>query len=177
MLKQKKYMFPCSATSQNTRVFCAQGSVHKNYRHDRMGWRANSKPLSEELFPKECESIIHNFNAIESLELNENCYNGSVTYFDRQSFQVQIEEKQTPFTANKLNNVNNGVFTYQPNDYELITSTENSKSRYSDEQIYLKDKDSCSLILQKISLDYDDEIDKLILEGHTLQCLHSDVFF
>ena len=45
------------------------------------------------------------------------------------------------------------------------------------ENKYLIDKDSWSIILEETSLDYDDKFDKLILEGHTLLCLHSDGFW
>ena len=35
-------------------------------------------------------------------------------------------------------------------------------------------KDCSSLLFEEVSLIYDDELDKLILEGHTLACLNFD---
>ena len=75
-----------------------------------------------------------------------------------------------------MNTVHTGVFTYQPNNYEWSTSSANSKSRCKDDQQNLIDKDSWPIIVEKISLDYDDKVDKLLLDGHTLPCLHSDGF-
>ena len=39
------------------------------------------------------------------------------------------------------------------------------------------DKDTWSLIIEEIYLHYDNKLDKQILEGPTLPCLHSDGFF
>ena len=81
-----------------------------------------------------------------------------------------------PFTVTKLNTVHTAVFNYQPNKYDCSTSSENSKSSCIDDKEYLIDKDIWSLITEGISLDYDDKLNKLILEGHFLSCLHSDGF-
>ena len=51
-------------------------------------------PLPKKLDPNESINIIRNVNGTDSAELNQNCYNGSFTHFDRMSFQVQIEKKQ-----------------------------------------------------------------------------------
>ena len=59
-----------------------------------------------------------NPNGTDSAELNQNSNNGSFAYFDKLTFQAQIEKKQTPFTVTKLNTVHAGVFTYQPNNYD-----------------------------------------------------------
>ena len=75
-----------------------------------------------------------------------------------------------------MNTVYTGVFTFQLNKYDWITSTANSNSRCEEDQECLFDKDSWSLIIGEISLDYYDKSDKLRLEGHTLPCLHFDGF-
>ena len=80
--------------------------------------------------------------------LNQYSYCGSFTYFDGQSFQVQIEKKQTPFTPTKLNTVPTGVFTYQPNSYDWIIRTENSKSICSDDKNILLRKIAGHLSVQ-----------------------------
>ena len=95
-------------------------------------------------------------------------------YFDRLSSQVQIENKRTPFTVNKLITVPTSLFNYQRNNYDLIISTANSQSRCKDDEDYLIDKDSWSKMFEETSLDYDVKVDKLKLESHTLPCLHSD---
>ena len=108
--------------------------------------------------------------------MNQYFYNGSFICFDRLSFQVQNEKNQTPFTLNKLNTVHNGVFTYQPNNCDSIMNTAKAKSKCKDDQEYLMDKDSWSLVFEELFLDYDDNLDKQILECHTLPYLHSDAF-
>ena len=80
-------------------------------------------------------------------------------------FQVQIEKKQTPITATNLNAIQTGILTHQPNIYDWISSTDVSKSRCLDVQKNLIDRDSWSLTIGKNSLDYDDKLDKLLLEG------------
>ena len=95
-------------------------------------------------------------------------------------FQVEIETRQTLFNKTKLNTVHIGVGTYQPtyqpNNYDWITSTANSKSGCKDDADYLIDIDNWSLRIEEVSLDYDEKVDKLILEGHTSPCLHFDGF-
>ena len=122
------------------------------------------------------ESIIQNLNGTDSAKLNQNSYNGFSTHFERMSFQVQTEMKQPPFTVTKKNTVHTGVFTRQPKNYDWINSTANSNSRCEEDQESFFDKSSWSLINEEISLDYDDKLQKLILEGQTLPCLHSDDF-
>ena len=77
-----------------------------------------------------------------SAELNYYSYNGSVTFFDTLSFQVQNGRKHTPFTLTKLNTVHTGVLPYQSKNYEWIASTANSKSRSEGDQELLFEKDS-----------------------------------
>ena len=72
--------------------------------------------------------------------------------------------------------VHTGVFTYQPNNYDWITSTAKSKSICKDDQENLIDKDSLPLLIEEISLGYDAKLDNLIFEGH-IPCLHYDGFF
>ena len=50
------------------------------------------------------------------------------------------------------------------------------KSSFNDDQGFIYEKDSWPFIFEEISLDSDDELDKLILEGHTLPCLYTDGF-
>ena len=73
-------------------------SHHKWYRHDRLDCHTNSKPLPTELNPNENKKPIRNLSATVSVELNQYSYNGSFSYFEGLSFQVQIEKKQRPFT-------------------------------------------------------------------------------
>ena len=75
-----------------------------------------------------------------------------------------------------MNTVHIGVFTYQSNKYDWITGTANLKSRCNYDQENLIDKDSLSSFNEKNSLDCTDKVDKLIFEGHTLPCKHSDGF-
>ena len=93
-----------------------------------------------------------------------------------QSFQVQFEKKQTPLTVTQLNTVHTVVISYQPSLYGWITNTANSKSRCRSDHEYLIDKDNWSLIIVKVSQDYDDKLALLTLEENTLRCLHSDEF-
>ena len=74
-----------------------------------------------------------------------------------------------------MNTVYNGLFTYQSNIDEYITSTANSKSRCKDGLEYVIDKDGWSLFIEDITVDNDDKIYKLILEYHTFPCLHCGV--
>ena len=72
----------------------------------------------------ECKIFSLNFTGTDSAELNQYFYNGCSTCFDRLLFQVQTEKKQSPFAVTKLNIVYTGVFTYQPNSCDWITSTD-----------------------------------------------------
>ena len=49
-------------------------------------------------------------------------------------------------------------------------------TKCTDNQDYLSDKDSRFLIIEEISLDYDDRIDKLAPDRHTLPYLQFDSF-
>ena len=75
-----------------------------------------------------------------------------------------------------MNTVHTGVFIYQTNFYDWITSTANSKSTYKEDVEHVIDKDSRSLIFDESSLDYDDKKDKLIFESQTFLYLHTDEF-
>ena len=86
-------------------------------------------PLLKELGPNERKKNFRNLNVTDSTELYQCFYNGFFANSERLSFHVQIEKKQMPFTVIKLNTVHTGVFCYQPNNYDWITSTKNSKSR------------------------------------------------
>ena len=94
-----------------------------------MNWHTNCKPLPEELDQNECKNNIQNISGTDSLLLNQYFYIGSFIYFDRLSFQVQIEKKQKLFTVTKLKTVHGGVITYQPKKYGLTTCFDSSKSR------------------------------------------------
>ena len=52
-----------------------------------------------------------------------------LTFFDDVSFQRKIEQHQTPFTVKKLNTLTTGIFTYDANDKNWMTSR--SRNRYS----------------------------------------------
>ena len=112
----------------------------------------------------------------DSAELNCYSYKIYFTYFDRITFQVQVEKKQIPITVTKLNIVPTGVITYQHINYDWITGPENSNLQCGDYEEFFVDKYSWSLTIDEISLDYDHKIAKLSLEGQTLPRLHSDAF-
>ena len=82
-------------------MFCAQGAHDKYYRHDRMDWLTNSMPPTKKWDPNECRIFIQNLSSTDSTEVNKVSYNGSLTLFDRLSFRVRIESKQTPFNVTK----------------------------------------------------------------------------
>ena len=135
--------------------------------------------IPKELDPNECKHIIRFLNGTDISELNQYSCNGPFTYFTDQpiSFQTEIERKQNPFTVTQLNTEHQSVFTYQPNIPDWIPEKNgNPHSRCSDEKEYLTDRDSWSLTLEELSLDYDDKRNKLINEGETPPCLHSDGF-
>ena len=70
--------------------------------------------------------------------------------------------------------VHTGVITYQPKIFDWITGTDDSKLSCKNDQAYLIDKDSWSVIIEEISLNYVEKSDKLIPEGYTPPCLHFD---
>ena len=78
-----------------------------------MDWHSDSMPYIRELVPIESKNFVRNLNGTDNAELNQYSQNGSFTYFDRLSFQVQINKKQTSFTVTKLNTLHTGVFTYR----------------------------------------------------------------
>ena len=157
-------------------MFSAQDAHDESYEHDRMNWHSIFFRLTKELDPKERKNIIRNLISTDSAELNQYSSEGSFTYFDRLSFHDHIEKKRTPITLTKMKTVLTGVFTYKTSIYDWNTSTSKSKSRCQDDEKDLINKDSWSLINEDISLEFDDELDKLILEGQTLPCVHSDGF-
>ena len=65
-------------------------------------------PLAQELNPIECKNVIQNFNETDIPQLNQLSFNGSFTFLDRLSFQVQIDKKQTAFTVGKFTTAHNG---------------------------------------------------------------------
>ena len=109
-------------------------------------------PLPEEINPNECKNVIRNFIRANSPERKQNTFFGFLTFFDRLSFQVQTRKNRTPVNVIKLNTVNSGVFTYQPNNYDWTTSTEKSETRCFDDQESLIDEDSWSLIIENIQI-------------------------
>ena len=88
-------------------------------------------PTPKKLYPNDCKKTIRNPNGTDSAEMNQNSHNGSLIYFDRLSFYVQMEKKQNPFSVIKLNTKHADVFTYQTINYVWITDPKNSHSRYS----------------------------------------------
>ena len=65
------------------------------------------------------------------------------------------------------------VFTCLPKIYDWVTGPSTSKSKRSDDQDYVIDKDSWSIKIDDISPDYHEKLEKLKIEGFTLPCLHS----
>ena len=70
--------------------------------------------------------VVWNQNGTVSPEPTQFFYGGSLTCFERLSFQVQIEMKQTPFTGTKLDTVHTGGNTYQQKNYRWKTSVQTS---------------------------------------------------
>ena len=138
-----------------------------------MDWHTDFMPQPKELNPNKCQKFFQKLGATDSVELNQFFYKGSFTYFDRLSFQVQIEKKQTLFAVTKQKIVQTGVFTYQPKICDWITSTDNSNSRCKDDKKYLTENDSWSLKIEENSLEYDEKLDEFNFESHTFTSLHS----
>ena len=90
----KRYKtFRCSANVKNNGTSGAQFSQYKWHRHDRIDWHTNSKPLPTELNPNENKKPIRKLSATDSVELEQYSFNGSFSYFEGLSFQVQNEKK------------------------------------------------------------------------------------
>ena len=64
---------------------------------NRKDWHTISMSLPKKLDSNECKNTIRNLNGTDSAELNEFFFIGYFNYFDRLSFQVQVEKKQMPF--------------------------------------------------------------------------------
>ena len=86
-------------------------------------------PLSKELATNECKNLIRNLNGTVSAEVIQSSYCDYSSYFDRLSFQVQIEKNTNVLHCNQVNTVCTGVFTYKTNSYNWTAITANSKSR------------------------------------------------
>ena len=71
-------------------------------------------PLPNEVDLKEFKKPIRNLKRTDRAERKQPTYNGSFSYFDRLTFQVGNEQKQTISLVTKLITVHTGVFTYQP---------------------------------------------------------------
>ena len=123
-------------------------------------------PLPEAQDRIESKIFLPNLRGTDSAELNPYFHIGSFTYFDGPSPRVHTEKKQTLFTVTMLKILHTGMFIYQPINYDWITSIANSKLLCLYGQKYLTDRDSCSLIIAEISMDYDAKLDKILLEGH-----------
>ena len=72
----------------------------------------NSLLSPKELHANERKHFVRVLNGIFSAETNL-IFFGSFRTFDRSSFLVEIEKKESSYTVNKLNTVHTGVFTYQ----------------------------------------------------------------
>ena len=95
-------------------------------------------PLPKEVDPNRYKNIIRNLNGLDRPELNYYLTHGSLIYFDSLIFQAQVEKNQTAFTLTMLNTVYTGVFTNCIlKFYDGITGSDNSKSRYFDDQEYV----------------------------------------
>ena len=119
-------------------MFSAQVADDKYYRHARMDWHTNSMPAKEKDH-SEGKYSFRKPNGTDSAEINHYSHYSSSYYFDRLSFQVEIEKKQTPFLVTILNTVHTAVFTNQPNSYDWINSIANSQSRCKGDSEYLID--------------------------------------
>ena len=140
--------------------------------HSRMDWCTNSRPLSKELGSNESKRFICNPKETDSAAVSLHYINGSFTYFDILSFQVQIEKKHNFFTIIKLSFVHTGVFTNQPTKYDGIVFPKNSQSRCS-----------ASFLWRHFVLNNWREIPRIwwyfknsFFESHFLRCLHFDGF-
>ena len=99
-----------------------------------------------------------------------------LTYSGRLRFQAQIEKKQMLFTVTKLNTLQTGVFTYQPNKSDWIFGPDFSYSGCLVDRGYLIDIDIWSVLVGETSLVFDDESIIFLLEGHNFPCTHLDGF-
>ena len=117
-----------------------------------MDKHTNSGSLPKQPNHNECKNNFQNFNVTDGAELNQYSYNSFFTFFERLSFEVQIEKEWTLFTVTNLNAVHIGVFAHQANTYYWVTSTANSKLRCKEDQDNIFEKESWPLIIQEISL-------------------------
>ena len=69
-----------------------------------------------------------------------------------------------------------GAFAWITNSQLILNSTPPEKAVCWDRYKYIIEKDSWSLVVQKIELPYDEKDIKIIYHGHTLPCLHDDGF-
>ena len=151
MLKRKKVKSfgRCAATIQNTRVFCARGAHDKYYRHDRLDWYTFSMPLREKLEPNECKNNTPNVGGTDSAELYQFSDNGCFTWFNRLSFQVQIERKTGAIHCKLFEHCTNWCVPSHQNNYDWITTTAKSKLRCKYDQESLIDENIWSKKLKK----------------------------
>ena len=103
-------------------------------------------------------------------------HNGFFTYFERLSFHDQNEkDKGYSFLPNCIQS----TLVISPINPKIVTGllVVKIKNRiFVIEMNMFLNEDSWSLTIQEITLDFDDKLEKLILEGHTLPCLYSDGF-
>ena len=111
--------------------------------------------------------FIWNLNGTDSPEVNQWWYISAPTCLDRLGSQNKLKEIQKPFTLTKLNTVISDVFTYEIKIRQWIIITEGSKPKRLDDQGIPIHKDNLSLFIEEISLDYDDNLDRLLFDGHT----------
>ena len=78
-------------------------------------------PLPKEVDPKDCKNMIRNLNRTDSVEMDQQTFNGSFTYSDILHFQGLLEKEEVHLTVTKLNTVLTGVFTYQPDNFIWVT--------------------------------------------------------
>ena len=125
--------------------------------------------------PIECKNLIRYLNGTSSPELNIYDYPTILTFFDDVSFQRRLEQRQPPFTVKNKIHLQSGIITYDVNDKNWIQNASNNyysscKSK-GQQQLLLK---SWKLTISEIEITYDDKENKMIYDGHTLPCLHTD---
>ena len=103
-MQERKKGLLLNANIQESRVFSAQGSHSKRYRHDRLHWHTTFMPIPKELDPVRYKKI-RKLIGMDSAEVDRFFYIDSFTHFDRFSFKNQNNMNPTLSFVTKPNTV------------------------------------------------------------------------
>ena len=152
------------------------GSI-KYRRVDRTVWNHNTLPLPVTLDPIECKNIIRHLNGTNNKILNNLHYKKTFTLLEDHYFQERIEQYQTPFTVYQLNKIYTGTFTFMPADQNWIYDpTRNLYHNCPAHHQFEVNLVSWPLEISEVELTYDDTINAMTIDGHTLPCYFVDGF-